>query len=159
MKMIKQTIIVTGGSGFIGTNLIEYLIKKNYRVINIDKCGYASVPEKFKTYKNNKKYKLIKLNLIKEKRLSQVLKRYKPSIIFNLASESHVDRSIDSPKKFIHNNINSSVIFIEIVRKLLLKKQIKDVKIIHLSTDEVYGSNTGSPSKETNVLKMKEKNK
>ena len=82
-------------------------------------------------------YKLIKIDINNKKRLIEIFKKYKPKAIFNLAAETHVDRSIDGPKNFIHTNINGSFNLLEALR-FLQKKQIK-IKLIHVSTDEVYG--------------------
>ena len=96
-------ILIFGGSGFIGTNLIDLLLKKNFKVFNIDMVGYASVPEKFKKYKKNKNYFFKKIDMAEYKKIENLFIRYKPSYIYNLAAMSHVDRSIDSPKKTLEN--------------------------------------------------------
>ena len=133
-KMKK--VIVTGGSGFIGTNLVNYLIKKRYFVINLDKLTYSSNNYK-NIIRNSKNYKLIKVDIINQKKIIDIIKKNKPNAIFNLAAETHVDRSIDSPKKFIHTNINGTFSILESLR-FLQKKKINP-KLIHVSTDEVYG--------------------
>ena len=131
-----KNIIVTGGSGFIGSNLVNFLIKKNFFVINIDKLTYSSNKLAHKK-KRNKNYKFFKLDISNKEKVFSVIKRYKPAAIFNLAAETHVDRSIDGPKKFIETNILGTFNLLEILRKL--KKNKINTKLIHISTDEVYG--------------------
>ncbi len=135
--MIKKRIIVTGGLGFIGSNLIELLIKKKYQVINIDKISYSSNFYNTKEYKNNKNYKFIKCDLNNKNKLRKILNKFKPLGIFNLAAETHVDRSIDGPGNFIKSNILGVYNLLEVFKKYS-KKNYK-TKLIHISTDEVYG--------------------
>ena len=135
-----KKIIVTGGSGFIGSNLVNFLIEKRYFVINLDKLTYSS--NKYDEKKRVKKfYKFFKVDINNKARLEKIIKKYKPSAIFNLAAETHVDRSIDSPKAFIHTNINGTYNLLECL-KILKNKNIKP-KLIHISTDEVYGDIKG----------------
>tara|TARA_B110001450_G_scaffold169537_1_gene158007 strand:+ start:1443 stop:2459 length:1017 start_codon:yes stop_codon:yes gene_type:complete len=131
-----KKIIVTGGLGFIGSNLIELLLKKNYYVINLDKVTYSSNLYNTKTFKNNKNYKFIKSD-INSNKIENIFNQYKPVGIFNLAAETHVDRSIDSPKSFIDSNIMGVFNILEIFRKF--SKKNKKTKLIHISTDEVFG--------------------
>jgi dTDP-glucose 4,6-dehydratase len=138
-----KTIIVTGGLGFIGSNLIRLISKKNYFVINIDKGSYASNPKNI--FKNLKNYKFYKQDINNRSFIRSILNRYNPSTIFNLAAETHVDRSIDSPKKFISSNITGVFTILESI-----KEQKKRSKLIHISTDEVYGDiKKNHKSKET----------
>ena len=130
-----KKIIVTGGLGFIGSNLIGLLLKKNYFVINIDKVSYSSSFYNVKEFKNSKNYKFIKCD-IKDKELKKIILQYKPNIIFNLAAETHVDRSIDNPKNFIDSNILGVYNLLECFRDFSKKNR---TKLIHISTDEVYG--------------------
>ena len=130
-----KRIIVTGGLGFIGSNLIDLLLKRNFYVINLDKISYASSFYNVKEYQNSKKYKFIKCD-IKDRKLKKILFRFKPNCIFNLAAETHVDRSIDSPKNFIDSNIVGVFNLLECFRDFSKKNKSK---LIHISTDEVYG--------------------
>jgi len=130
-----KKIIVTGGLGFIGSNLIELLIKKNFFVINIDKATYSSNFYNVKEFKKSKKYKFFKID-IKDKRISKILFKFKPAAIFNLAAETHVDRSIDNPDSFIQSNIVGTYNLLECFKNYSKKNKSK---FIHISTDEVYG--------------------
>ena len=132
--MIKK-VFVTGGLGFIGSNLIDLLIKSNYFVINIDNATYSSNFYNTKNFKKN--YQFIKCDINNQKKIFFLLKKYKPLGIFNLAAETHVDRSIDSPKPFIESNIMGVFNLLEAFRKF--NKTNKSTKLIHISTDEVYG--------------------
>ena len=146
-----KKFIVTGGLGFIGSNLIKYLLDLGYYVVNLDKITYASNFYNIKEFKNNKFYKFIKVDISNKKKLSQIIKKYKPNCIFNLAAETHVDRSIDQSDDFIQSNIKGVHALLEI----LLKN--RKIKLIHVSTDEVFGSikknlrsNENSPYKPLN---------
>ena len=129
-----KKLIVTGGLGFIGSNLIKYLLKLGYYVINLDKVTYASNFYNIKEFKNNNSYKFIKVDISNKKKLIQILKKYKPKCIFNLAAETHVDRSIDQSDNFIQTNIKGVHTLLEVLTK------IKNIKLIHVSTDEVFGN-------------------
>ena len=132
-----KKVVVTGGLGFIGSNLIEYLIGKNYFVINIDKSSYSANPYNLKHLKK-KKYAFYKIDIGNKKKLYQILKKYRPIGIFNLAAETHVDRSIDDSKNFIKSNIIGVYNILEVLRKIKKEKKI-NIKLLHVSTDEVYG--------------------
>ena len=129
-----KKILVTGGSGFIGSNLVKFLLKKKYFVINVDSLKYSANPYNTKKLNKNKNYVFFKLDINNKNKILKVLKKYKPQGIFNLAAETHVDRSIDSPYNFIHSNILGIYNLLEAIRKYK-----KKIKLIHISTDEVYG--------------------
>ena len=131
-----KKIIVTGGLGFIGSNLIDLLLKKNFFVINIDKITYSSNFYNTKNFTKHKNYKFIKCD-INNKKILQILQKFKPSCLFNLAAETHVDRSIDDPSNFINSNINGVYNLLECFKKFHLK--YKKTRLVHISTDEVYG--------------------
>ena len=129
-----KKIIVTGGSGFIGSNLIKFLLKKKYFVINIDCLKYSANPYNTKNLNKYKNYFFFKIDINNKNKIIKILKKYKPDGIFNLAAETHVDRSIDKPHDFIHSNILGTYNLLESI--LAYRKKIK---LIHISTDEVYG--------------------
>ena len=126
-----KKVIVTGGLGFIGSNLIN-ILKEKYYVINIDKVTYASNFNNISPEIKN--YQFYKHDINNKIFIKNILKKFNPSIIFNLAAETHVDRSIDGPKKFIESNILGVFNLLEAIRDYK-----KKIKLIHISTDEVYG--------------------
>tara|TARA_B100001996_G_scaffold381252_1_gene370310 strand:+ start:413 stop:1444 length:1032 start_codon:yes stop_codon:yes gene_type:complete len=133
-----KKIIVTGGSGFIGSNLIQLLLKKKYFVINIDKSAYSANPYNVKEFKRSKNYLFFKIDINKKNKIFKILKKYKPIGIFNLAAETHVDRSIDNAQSFIKTNVLGVHNLLEAIRKLEKKTRNK-LKFLQVSTDEVYG--------------------
>ena len=143
-----KKIIVTGGSGFIGSNLVNFLIKKKFFVINIDKLTYSSNNLSHKG-KSKKNYMFYKLDINNKEKLISIIKKHKPKAIFNLAAETHVDRSIDGPRNFINSNIFGTFNLLEAIRHL--NKKIK-TKLIHISTDEVYGDIIGKKKSKENDM-------
>ena len=134
---MKKKIIVTGGLGFIGSNLIDYLIKKKFKVINLDKISYSSNKYNIKEYIKDSRYHFIKCDINNQKKIENIFLKFKPSAVFNLAAESHVDRSIDGPAEFIKSNISGVFNLLEAFKNYY--KINKTTKLIHISTDEVYG--------------------
>ena len=130
--------MVTGGTGFIGSNLVKFLLKKNYFVINIDNLSYSANPYNLKSVEKNKNYRFFKQDINNEHQILKILNKFNPIGIFNLAAETHVDRSIDDPKNFIKSNILGVYKLLSAMNKYL-KKSKKKIKLVHVSTDEVYG--------------------
>ena len=141
-----EKVIITGGLGFIGSNLIN-ILKNKYYIINIDKVTYAS---NFKNIDPHiKNYKFYKQDINNKIFIKTILKKYNPSIIFNLAAETHVDKSIDGPEQFIKSNILGVFNLLESIRNYK-----KKIKLIQVSTDEVYGDVKGNyKSKEEDAYK------
>ena len=146
-----MNILITGGYGFIGINFIKYLLKEtNYKIINIDKLNYAGAINKKLVNIKSKNYKFIKNDLTNIKFIVSLLKKHKPEFVVHFAAESHVDRSIESPINFIESNIYSTFNLLEALR---INLSNKDTKLIHFSTDEVYGDtfNNKNASKENSI--------
>lgn len=144
-----EKILVTGGSGFIGSNLIRYMLhQKSFsgKIINLDKLTYAGNPFNLtdieKEFKS--RYSFEKVDICDRNALSQIFKKYNIDTVIHLAAESHVDRSILGPQAFINTNVIGTFNLLEEVRSIWKDKT--DVLFHHVSTDEVYGSlgETGS---------------
>ena len=132
-----KKIVVTGGLGFIGSNLVKKLCERNYLVIIVDKKNYSSNINNLKDI-SKKKFVFNKFDITNKSKFLNLLVKYKPNAIFNLAAETHVDRSISNPSEFINSNILGVFSILEAFKKYLdLTK--KKSKLIHISTDEVYG--------------------
>lgn len=147
-----KTIIITGGSGFIGSALVKYFIKLNHKVINIDKLTYAS--KKNSRYNNikEKNYLFCKKNITDRNFLNKIFKKYKPDYIINCAAETHVDNSIANSKNFITSNVLGTYCLLEEAR-LYCKSINKKFRFLQISTDEVYGDIKGKKkSIENDVL-------
>jgi len=130
-----KNIIITGGLGFIGSNLVRKLIK-NYTIIIIDKNSYSANIKNLDGI-DKKKLKIFKFSIENKNKLLKIFEKYKPIAIFHLAAETHVDRSIENPLNFINSNIFGTFMLLEALKKYYKKN--KNIKLIHISTDEVYG--------------------
>ena len=134
-------IIVTGGSGFIGTNyILKQVLEYNNTIINIDKITYAGNIDSLSSLKSNLNYHFVKGDICNPNIINDLLNKYKPAAILHLAAESHVDRSIDSPDQFIKTNIVGTSILLQSALNYWIKNNKSNFKFLHISTDEVYGS-------------------
>jgi dTDP-glucose 4,6-dehydratase len=138
-----KNILITGGAGFIGSALIRHIINKtHHKVINLDRLTYASNLVSLKKIKKNERYLFKKIDICDRSKVKKIFLKHKPHIVIHLAAETHVDRSIDGPKKFIETNIIGTYKLLEEARNYWsrLKGYRKNNFIFHhVSTDEVYG--------------------
>jgi len=136
--------MVTGGAGFIGSAVIRQLINvHDFEVINLDKLTYAANLDNLKSISNHSSYYFEKIDICDSKKVKDALRKYSPNVILNLAAESHVDRSIDTPAKFVETNIigtyNLLEASLEHFQSINSQEQNK-FRFHHVSTDEVFGS-------------------
>ena len=145
-------ILVTGGSGFIGSNLVRLLVEeKGESVINLDKLTYAGNSESLADLEGNSNYTFEQVDLCDAAALSAVFAKHQPDAVMHLAAESHVDRSIDGPGEFIQTNIVGTFNLLQAslgywkslpsqVSALKSQPSQETFRFLHVSTDEVYGS-------------------
>jgi len=141
--MDEKSILVTGGCGFIGTNLVEVALSAGYRVGNLDKLTYAGHLDHALSSRRSSPYVFRQGDICDFPLLQSFLENLKPSAIVHLAAETHVDRSIDGPEKFIHTNIVGTHTLLGAT--LQYWRQLPEVerdtfRFLHVSTDEVFGS-------------------
>jgi len=142
---MKQTFFITGGSGFIGSNFISYVLENNLadHVINLDKLTYAGNPQNLSKYDDDIRYHFIKGDICDYETVRSVFKDHCPNYVVHFAAESHVDRSIDGPGEFIQTNIIGTYVLLSEALKYygsLLSDEKAKFRFHHVSTDEVYGS-------------------
>ncbi|HKJ44223.1 MAG TPA: dTDP-glucose 4,6-dehydratase [Balneolales bacterium] len=137
-------LIITGGAGFIGSNMILHLLKKypNYQIVNIDKLSYASNLHYLDEVKDSNGYTFSKTDLVDRNAVRQVVRRFRPEGVIHLAAESHVDNSIKGPEPFVMSNVVGTFNLLEECRQLWMEdaEQFDVPRFHHVSTDEVYGS-------------------
>lgn len=150
-------LLVTGGLGFIGSNLVRHLLNKykNYTVINLDAVTYAGHPENLKDIENNPRYKFVKGQIEDRKLVDEIVsgRMFGPiDGIINLAAETHVDRSITDPAVFVNTNVLGTQVLLEAAYQYGRKSEdIFSIRYVQVSTDEVYGTlgETGLFTEET----------
>lgn len=136
----KKCIAITGGAGFIGSNLILYLTDKyrDYKIVNLDCLTYAGNLSNLRAIEDYPNYYFEKVDIADKEKLTETFKKYQFDGLIHLAAETHVDRSIISPEQFIKTNIIGTFNLLELSRDL--NESGQSFRFYHISTDEVYGS-------------------
>lgn len=140
----QQTVLITGGNGFIGTNLVRLLVHgRDYRVVNLDVLTYAANARSLGDLEGHPGYMFVKGNIIDRELVSSLLAKYNPVGVLHLAAESHVDRSILNAEDFVQTNVVGTYSMLEAARAYwagLPAEQKSSFRFLHVSTDEVFGS-------------------
>lgn len=152
---MKETIIVTGGAGFIGSNFIlQWLAHEPGPVVNLDCLTYAGNLGNLAAVSHHPRYQFIHGDINDRSLTNQIFRAHQPAAVVHFAAESHVDRSILGPEEFVRTNIHGTFALLEEARQywgVLLENDKQRFRFLHVSTDEVYGSlrETDAPFRET----------
>ncbi|HXT42489.1 MAG TPA: dTDP-glucose 4,6-dehydratase [Candidatus Angelobacter sp.] len=142
--MPTDTILVTGGAGFIGSNFIlQWLAVENSGVVNLDKLTYAGNPANLASISADPRYRFLQGDICDRDVMAELLITHRPRAIVHFAAESHVDRSIHGPDDFVRTNVNGTFSLLEESRAYwsgLSPEEKSAFRFLHVSTDEVYGS-------------------
>lgn len=140
--------LVTGGAGFIGSNFIRYILdnNKDLQICNLDALKYGSNPANLKDFEGNDRYSFVKGDISDYALVSKLIKD--ADTVINFAAETHVDRSISAPEAFLQSNVNGVFTILEALRKVN-----PSARLVHISTDEVYGDILNGSFKETDALR------
>ncbi len=146
--MSDNTVLVTGGSGFIGSNFIPYYLEKSPQVklLNLDLLTYAGDPENLSEVETHSNYMFVKGDIRDYDLITTLFNKYNFQGVFHFAAESHVDNSITGPKAFIETNVNGTFNLLDVARNkwmdapFKVKAGYQNNRFHHISTDEVYGS-------------------
>ena len=137
-------IFVTGGAGFIGANFVlDWLVENDEPVVNIDKLTYAGNLESLATLQSDKRHIFVQGDIGDASLMAELLEKHQPRAVINFAAESHVDRSIHGPEAFVQTNVVGTFHLLEAIRAYWNKLEgdnKADFRLLHVSTDEVYGS-------------------
>ena len=136
-------ILITGGAGFIGSNLVHSALSEGHDVINLDKLTYAGNLDSLAKVIDHPRHTFVEGDIADGELLPRLFADHRPQAVMNLAAESHVDRSIDGPEAFIQTNVIGTFRLLEAARnhwKTLPDDEALSFRFLHVSTDEVYGS-------------------
>ena len=148
VPLMENTVLITGGAGFIGSNFIPFFLAQNTKatVVNLDALTYAGDISNLQEVENNERYIFIKGNICDKKLVGSIFEKHNIQSVIHFAAESHVDNSIASPDAFITTNIHGTFTLLEAAKSAWLerphhiKKGFENARFHHISTDEVFGS-------------------
>lgn len=149
---MTQTVLITGGAGFIGSAVVRALLSRDVHVVNLDALTYAANRKNVEINDSNAAHEFVHGSINNETLVTALLQKHTPSAIINVAAETHVDRSIDGPQAFVDTNIQGTFQLLECVRHYLqtTDETTRDAfRFLQVSTDEVFGSVAGGLSTET----------
>ena len=140
-----KTYIVTGGSGFIGSNFIRFMLNEGYaeKIINLDKLTYAGNPKNLSDFQQDERYVFVQGDICNQDIVKELFLIHRPNVVVNFAAESHVDRSIDGPGDFIKTNISGTFTLLQESLRYFQTLENENQELFrfhHVSTDEVFGS-------------------
>jgi len=154
-----ETILITGGAGFIGSNFIPHFLEKNkeYKVVNLDALTYAGDLSNLSEIKKNSRYTFVEGDICDRDLIKKLFKQYNFNGVIHFAAESHVDNSIKNPDAFVRTNVFGTFNLLDVAKKYWMespnnyKKGFETSRFHHISTDEVYGTlgETGLFTEET----------
>lgn len=136
-------ILVTGGAGFIGSNLVRLLVEHGHSVLNVDKLTYAGNIHSLEDLEGREEYRFLRADICDEEAMVAAFTDFKPQWVMHLAAESHVDRSIDGPGEFMRTNVMGTFSMLQAARAFYESLPVEEKEVFrfhHISTDEVYGS-------------------
>jgi dTDP-glucose 4,6-dehydratase len=138
------TLLITGGAGFIGSNLVHQALDQTPdRIVVIDKLTYAGSLLNLERPLKDPRVTFVRADIADRDLMARVFNEHRPAVVINLAAETHVDRSIDSPQPFVDTNVMGTFVLLESARtfyRTLSSSQREDFRFVHVSTDEVYGT-------------------
>jgi dTDP-glucose 4,6-dehydratase len=143
-----KSILITGGAGFIGSNLVEYMMENypDYKIVVLDLLTYAGDLDNLNSVKNKKNFTFVHGNICDRSLVERIFQHYYINNVIHLAAESHVDNSISHPDIFIETNVKGTFTLLDVAYKYWMKKPFsfkagfEDNRFLHVSTDEVYGT-------------------
>jgi len=140
---MKQRVLITGGAGFIGSNLVRYMLLNGHQVLNVDCLTYAGNLSSLKDLERQPSYAFARVDIRDSSAIQKALLDFAPDAVMHLAAESHVDRSIDGPRQFVETNVLGTFNLLQASLKYYRSKSTLSgslFRFLHVSTDEVYGS-------------------
>jgi dTDP-glucose 4,6-dehydratase len=139
-----RTLVITGGAGFIGSNLVLFVLRHTSdQIVVVDKLTYAASRQAMRAWLADPRVTFVQADIADHARMTRVVAAHRPCAILNLAAETHVDRSIDGPETFIETNVRGTAVLLDVARRYLATLQRSDrqtFRFVHVSTDEVYGT-------------------